>query len=242
MWKLIYFLVLSLCFSAEVNLANQYYKVIWDNQHKIPVQTQHFLQPQDSSSTFSNKKYIKDNRVNSPAPASFLHSNYDRGHMVPSADMRQSPEANRQTYLITNIAPQRPQLNRFAWARLEKYIRRQEHNQHQNRLEVITGILGLHEKKLKNGVSIPKAFYKIIYNHKNKTIDAYIFPNDTAGKRLANYQVPLHKIEQLTGEKFFTNYPKNQRYLSQQKLAYFTITFIAIILCLLRLKKHGLTI
>ena len=49
-------------------------------------------------------------------------SGHDRGHMVPSADMRWSLDALKATYLYSNISPQRPELNRGAWADLEDWM------------------------------------------------------------------------------------------------------------------------
>lgn len=54
---------------------------------------------------------------------SFKGSGYDRGHMAPAADMKQSQSMMRASFSLSNIAPQHPQLNREYWARLERAIR-----------------------------------------------------------------------------------------------------------------------
>jgi len=53
----------------------------------------------------------------------YTGSGMDRGHLCPSADRTATEEINQETFLMTNIVPQSPQLNRGAWANLEEYAR-----------------------------------------------------------------------------------------------------------------------
>lgn len=48
-------------------------------------------------------------------------SGYDRGHLVPSAQRTADPEDNAATFLMTNILPQRHDLNAGAWEALEEW-------------------------------------------------------------------------------------------------------------------------
>ncbi|KAH9966494.1 DNA/RNA non-specific endonuclease [Russula dissimulans] len=55
----------------------------------------------------------------------YFRSGYDRGHMVPAADAKQSQEAMDETFLLSNIAPQvGVGFNRHYWAYLEDWCRR----------------------------------------------------------------------------------------------------------------------
>jgi endonuclease G len=56
-------------------------------------------------------------------PADYTGSGFDRGHLCPSADRSSSPEANSQTFFMTNIIPQTPDLNRNVWNDFETYSR-----------------------------------------------------------------------------------------------------------------------
>lgn len=49
---------------------------------------------------------------------------FDRGHICPSADRTLTPEANQQTFLMTNMLPQAPDCNRIVWKALEDYERK----------------------------------------------------------------------------------------------------------------------
>lgn len=48
---------------------------------------------------------------------------FDRGHMAPNADFVRSEAAMINTYMFSNMTPQRANFNRSIWARLEGYIR-----------------------------------------------------------------------------------------------------------------------
>jgi endonuclease G len=50
-------------------------------------------------------------------------SGYDRGHVVPSADRFADKILNEETFFMTNIVPQTPALNQYAWEKLESYAR-----------------------------------------------------------------------------------------------------------------------
>ena len=50
-------------------------------------------------------------------------SGFDLGHMAPPSDFRADRLSNSETFLMTNIAPQTPALNRAAWRRIEQEIR-----------------------------------------------------------------------------------------------------------------------
>lgn len=54
----------------------------------------------------------------------FVHSGYDRGHLCPAADRSRSINDMRSTFVMSNIAPQAPTVNRGAWKQTETYLRR----------------------------------------------------------------------------------------------------------------------
>ena len=57
--------------------------------------------------------------------ADYFRSGYDRGHLVPAADAKQSQEAMNETFLLSNIAPQVGEgFNRDYWAHTEDFVRR----------------------------------------------------------------------------------------------------------------------
>ncbi|GBG26684.1 Mitochondrial nuclease [Hondaea fermentalgiana] len=50
-------------------------------------------------------------------------SGMDRGHLVPAGDLRDSQAGMDASFMLSNIAPQDPTLNRGYWKRLEDWVR-----------------------------------------------------------------------------------------------------------------------
>jgi endonuclease G, mitochondrial len=142
--------------------------------------------------------------------ADYRNSGYDRGHMVPSADLRWSAEALAATYLYSNIAPQLPVLNRGAWAELEDHVRRWVTFTGE-RVFVVTGpvlreglpVLGAPEA---NGhLAVPDLFFKVLLDldgPSHKGI-AFVMPNGLCDHPVMSYAVPVDSVETLTGIDFF---------------------------------------
>ncbi|WP_437572727.1 DNA/RNA non-specific endonuclease [Sorangium sp. So ce542] len=93
----------------------------------------------------------------------YTGSGFDRGHMVRSEERTRTPDDNKATFLLTNILPQRHDLNAGPWLRLEEAC--QELAQKQRRvLFVIAG--GLFDGRARpdtigKGVAVPDAFFKV---------------------------------------------------------------------------------
>ncbi len=141
----------------------------------------------------------------------FKRSGYDRGHMVPSADQDGLDIQNSETFLLTNMSPQKPELNRQIWRRLEQEIR--ELNDNNNILEtyVVTGPIFYFNLEVNsigtedsNDVSIPvpHAYFKSVLTEDingKLEIWSFIIPNEGSSKPLSNFLVPTSKVERLAG-------------------------------------------
>ena len=105
-------------------------------------------------------------------------SGYDRGHMVPNADMP-TKAAQHDSFSLANMVPQTPQNNQQVWRELEEGVRALVTKQKQD-LYVITGpeYSGKNIKRLGNGLLVPTATYKAIYAPKSGIIGAYYVSND----------------------------------------------------------------
>ncbi|MBA2368250.1 MAG: DNA/RNA non-specific endonuclease [Candidatus Protochlamydia sp.] len=139
---------------------------------------------------------------------------FDRGHMAPAGDHRSTSEAMNDTFYMTNICPQSPQLNRGYWSKLEKHVR--DLTKQYANVYVVTGPLYLPHKEVdgkryvkyqvigKNDVAVPTHFFKVL------TLDsgvgdahtfAYILPNEAIPPKtpLENFETTIEKIEHLAG-------------------------------------------
>jgi endonuclease G len=56
-------------------------------------------------------------------PEDYVGSGYDRGHQAPAGNQTLDPELKQQTFFMSNMAPQRPSLNRGIWKLLEDKTR-----------------------------------------------------------------------------------------------------------------------
>lgn len=142
--------------------------------------------------------------------ADYWYSGYDRGHLAPSADFRWSERAISESYVYSNMAPQRPELNRESWASLESFIRKHVWVKNEP-LYVVTGPIfdeGMETiTQGPNVVSIPKRFYKIILDvtGEEKKAIAFVMPNELCKQAMVSYAVSVDEVEEMTGLDFFSN-------------------------------------
>ncbi len=134
---------------------------------------------------------------------------FDRGHLVPSADLKWSKAAMSETYYYSNITPQKPDFNRESWAQLESLVRKIADNEKKT-LFVLTGPI-LHKglevnNESENKLKIPELHYKIIadLSNENPRGIAFLMPNKKCDSKVSNYVVPIDSIERLTGLDFFS--------------------------------------
>ena len=130
----------------------------------------------------------------------YSRTGFDRGHNAPNADFDYSRAIQKETFLMSNITPQKPQLNRRYWAKLEKLERFLAVKY--KKVEVVTGSCG-HIGTIKNKVGIPKYWYKIIYiNGLKKDYLAFLVPNtnqNVAKAKIKDYAVGVFDIKEKCG-------------------------------------------
>lgn len=127
-------------------------------------------------------------------PVEYKKSGYDQGHLAPSADFLWSQSAQDLTFVMSNMAPQKPRLNRDAWRRLEEKVRRWACGE--QRVTVITGpIINRTDQKLASGLVIPSHFYKIIVDETPpRKVLSFVYHQDDAGDIHQERQVGLTEI------------------------------------------------
>ena len=140
----------------------------------------------------------------SAQPLDYKHSGYDLGHLCPAQDMKLNKTSMSESFLISNMSPQKPSFNRGIWKKLEAKVRKWAITE--GRIYVVTGgVLTSNKGKIGvDGVSIPKYFYKIIYdpNGQGKMI-ALLLPNEKGRNPLQTYMVSVDSVESVTGIDFF---------------------------------------
>ena len=129
----------------------------------------------------------------------YVNSGYDRGHLANDADFDYNEKTLRKTYTMANIIPQAPKVNRKTWIKAEKYERTVALEL--GFVTVINGVVySSNPKRIgKNGVAVPDAFWKIIYNDEKKFKKCFYYKNDldviVRQDRLKSHQVDCDQLE-----------------------------------------------
>jgi len=141
----------------------------------------------------------------------YTGSGYDRGHLAPNAtiDYCYGRDAQLETFLMTNVCPQDPSLNRGAWATLEATVRNLANER--GELWVITGPIfwSLDSPRLASGVPIPDFLYKIVIEQTSEGPKPYIdvFSNVAAPGEPVTQPRTIDHIEALTMLDFMWDLP-----------------------------------
>jgi endonuclease G, mitochondrial len=132
-------------------------------------------------------------------------SGYDRGHMAPAADMKWSPVAMSESFLLSNMSPQDQSFNRGIWGRLEAKVR--DWAVTNDSILVITGpvLKGIRKYIGENKVGVPLYYFKVIadISAPDYKVIGFILENKGSNKDLMSYAVTVDSIEKMTGYSFF---------------------------------------
>lgn len=145
----------------------------------------------------------------SATPNDYRGSGYDRGHLVPAADMAFNADYMDETFLMSNISPQARNFNQGIWRELEELTR--DWAKKFKRLYVVTGPVLTQDPKgyigQDNEVAIPAAYYKVLLdidNPEQKGI-AFLLPNEISYDPLFKFATSIDAIEELTGIDFYAD-------------------------------------
>ncbi|KAL2912600.1 nuclease [Polyrhizophydium stewartii] len=112
--------------------------------------------------------------------ADYVGTGFDRGHLVPAADVRESQKAVDETFMLSNISPQVAKgFNRGYWAHFENFVR--SLTKQFDDVYVITGPLFLPQRE-ENGEYWVK--YRVLGNPPNTAVPTHFFKGMSAACRL----------------------------------------------------------
>ena len=141
-------------------------------------------------------------------------SRYDRGHMVPAGDMKWDEQAMKESFYMSNMCPQAPNLNKGDWRILEEQCRKWA--QRYGTLFIACGPIvdkRLSSKKRigRSKVLVPDGFFKVVLKMGRKpSAIGFVFPNDDCNQSLMEYAMSVDNVEELTGIDFFHHLPDDQ--------------------------------
>lgn len=138
-------------------------------------------------------------------------SGYDRGHLVASANQNEIAIQNSETFLLSNMSPQKPQFNRGIWKKLETAVRELDAKEDIYETYVICGPIFDFDTPVSrigtndgNGVSlpVPNAYFKsVLTENKRGGLDmwSFVMPNEVSNKPLETFLVPTTQVERMSG-------------------------------------------
>jgi endonuclease G len=197
-------------------LRNDAFLVGWSDLRGNPLWVEYRLQPIPADAPFHRRpeRFTRDWRaLNSLGHDDYSGSGYDRGHLAPNYAISRlyGPTAQQQTFLMTNITPQRPRLNQKVWQRLEE-VEIDFFAPRYGELWVITGPVfdqDIQRLPSTNRVEVPDAFFKILAAPHGgpggeAKLLAFVVPQTVKGNEpLDRFVTSVDHIEELTGFDFF---------------------------------------
>jgi endonuclease G len=195
----------------------------YSERHKNPIWVSYRLDYMEATDPYKRPGGFKpDPRTDSMVKQKdYTKSGYDRGHMAPNSSIsdRFGREAQIETFMMSNITPQKPRLNRKVWQRLES-LEADLANKCET-IWVVTGpIFDDHIEMLKSGVEVPDAFFKVLIDEKDGKLRAlpFIIPQTVKGREsLEQFLTSIDQIEEQAGiDLFWAISDRYENYLEAQ--------------------------
>ncbi len=172
------------------------------------------------------EKFEVDRRTASRVGSeSYSGSGYDRGHMAPNYAIatRHGEAAQRETFLMSNITPQRHALNAGLWRELETRAATSWPARYGEVWVIVGPVFGANPRTLRGGVAVPEAFFKIIIDEQDGRLRtlAFLVPQDVPeGADPARHLTTIEEIERRTGLDFLPELDEqSQRAIETQRAA-----------------------
>lgn len=191
---------------------HRYYSLSYSEEDEQAEWVAYTLTKENLNKPWVDRKdvFIPDSKVKSKSstPNDYRGSGYDRGHLVPAADMAFSEEAMRETFFMSNISPQSRNFNGGIWRELEELTRTWAKKM--NKLYVVTGPILTYEPKGyigDNEVAIPAAYFKVLLDLEQpgqKGI-GFVIPNEVSYDPLFKFAVSVDRVEEISGLDFYAD-------------------------------------
>ena len=225
-----FFLCKSLCLAQNINLVNieipsiieersdrvithKGYTVSYNYDWKIPNWVAYELTDAEVNGEVPRYDRFKpDPMVPQDATATtndYKYSGYDRGHMAPAADMKWDEQVMRESFYLSNIFPQNPNLNGGVWKDLEEQVR--DLASQKGKIFVVCGPIVTNPSTTigENKVVVPQHFFKVLLQENNGEIHTigFVYENISGRKPMSTYAMTVDEVEKLTKIDFFPSLP-----------------------------------
>ena len=212
----------------DILLHHDRYVIGYNSDLKTPVVASYFLNEDDIIEGGDRKTcFREDHRLDESERSrlidyDFQITGFDRGHLVPDADLQATEADAINSYFMSNMMPQHKSFNRGVWRVLEAAVRLWADER--DSVHVITGVIFDRDENGERdaeedaerapptrNVAVATAFYKIIVNEQSDgSLDAIAFTlphtfTSTAPNvdYITENIVSIDSIETVTGYDFF---------------------------------------
>jgi endonuclease G, mitochondrial len=188
-------------------IRHKHFFLSYSEEHEQAEWTAYYLTAQSQLQHHYERPYFKQDPLIDTESAhwrNYKDTGYDKGHLVPAADMKFSSEAYNETFFTSNVSPQNRDFNAGIWNRLEQKVRYWADKY--TALFVVTGSI-LHDNLITIGeeeVSVPDYFFKIVVRVQDNSLVMipFLVPNKKSDLPLYKFATTIDTIEQITGIDF----------------------------------------
>ena len=186
-------------------ICRQGYELYHDNVAKIPSWVAWSITPEHvngcvaRSNAFATDQSLPKGKGSTPAD--YAGSGYDQGHLANDAHQSWEVTVEHESFLMSNMSPQLPGLNRGIWKLLETstgaWVFSRQHT-----LVVYAGnIYSAADKTIgPSKVVVPHQLWKIVIDKNTNEVLAFLFPQaENQGNDLTKVQVTVADVEKASG-------------------------------------------
>lgn len=202
------------------------YALSYNSDYRVPNWVAYELRSTEllRSDLGRSDKFVPDPQIKGRQAydSDYIHSGYDRGHMAPAGDMKWSTQAMQESFYLSNVCPQKHNLNSGAWNDLEKQVRTEA--RYYGTVWVVCGPIFDTNRPAhigENHVMVPDRFFKALLARKKNAPGyvaiGFIFPNESCVRNLQNYCMSVDELEKELGMDLFFNLDTDEQEKAESK-------------------------
>ncbi|MEN9652848.1 MAG: Nuclease precursor [Verrucomicrobiota bacterium] len=197
-------------------LVNRGYTVGYDDRLPSPRWSSYRVFPCPEVHRERPSGFRSDSRTMARVTTSeYVRSGYDRGHLAPNyaISVCHGEEAQKETFLLSNIVPQLHALNAGLWKDMEQRIMKRYVARYGTVWVQVGPVFPDPPDRRFGRIPVPTAFWMVIseYDEAARGVRAiaYLVPHEEKWRdvELTRYVVSIRRVEELTGLDFFPQLP-----------------------------------
>ena len=142
-----------------VELCNSFFVSLFDKEHNRVILVSEHLKPNKETVKRADAFHSDPRIGKDPSPKQYVGTGYDKGHMAPAGDASNDKEMF-ETFVMTNMTPQKPMLNRVSWRVLEESTRSLLSKSKSDMFVITIAVYDNNEKM--GTIPIPTGYWKIV--------------------------------------------------------------------------------